>query len=118
MTGTRNTRCVQIEDEEAIASLACYIQENLDGNLSCTILAQKACMGKTKFKQCFKEYFGCPPATYVTTARMQYAQTLLETTKMPVAEVASHVGYRKAGAFAEAFRRYSGVQPSIYRKSA
>ena len=41
---------------------------------------------------------------------------LLNSTDEPIAHIARAVGYRKPGAFAEAFRRRTGVPPSAYRR--
>ncbi|WP_195471602.1 helix-turn-helix domain-containing protein, partial [Eggerthella lenta] len=40
----------------------------------------------------------------------------LNSTDEPIAHIARAVGYRKPGAFAEAFRRRTGVPPSAYRR--
>jgi transcriptional regulator GlxA family with amidase domain len=46
---------------------------------------------------------------------MARARTLLDTTAMPIAEVASAVGYTDPLYFSRHFRRIHGVNPSGYR---
>lgn len=107
-----------MDDELALAEVARYIEDHLDADLSCGTLARRACMGKTKFKERFKTEFGLPPATYVTDLRMRRARSLLAGTALPIAEVGRRVGYRKAGAFTEAFHRRTGMLPSEARRRA
>ena len=103
------------DDREALERLGEYIRGNLAANLSCEELARRACMGQTKFKTAFKACYGTSPKAFVTEARMERAIELLRTTDMPVSRIAQNVGYRKPGAFAEAFRRHAGVVPSALR---
>lgn len=103
------------EDREALEKLGGYIKENLGTNLTLEELARHACMGQTKFKLAFKAHYGTSPKAFVTEARMDRAAELLHTTDQPIAFIAQRVGYRKPGAFTEAFRRRTGVLPSALR---
>lgn len=103
------------DDRKALESVGDYIREHLAADLSCGELARRACMGQTKFKTAFKACFGTSPKAFVTEARMEQAIELLRTTDLPIAHVAQSVGYSKPGAFAEAFRRHTGVLPSAMR---
>jgi len=49
-------------------------------------------------------------------ARQLVSQRLLETTSMPVCEVAVALGYADSSGFIRAFQRWSGVSPSSWRK--
>ena len=49
--------------------------------------------------------------------RLKVARELLRETEMPVHEVAARLGYRKPGAFARAFTRWTGQTPRAYRQS-
>ena len=64
----------------------------------------------------FKAAYGTSPAAFVADARIERAIELLNSTDEPIAHIARAVGYRKPGAFAEAFRRRTGVPPSAYRR--
>jgi AraC-like DNA-binding protein len=46
---------------------------------------------------------------------MQHGAALLQTTDLPVSEIAHRVGYRQAAQFAKAFRRDHGLSPSGLR---
>ena len=45
------------------------------------------------------------------------ARQLLESTRMPVAEIAGFLGYANPGAFTRAFYRWAGVAPTRWRES-
>lgn len=104
------------EDCRALDTLCRHIKESPHADLSCEELARQACMGQTKLKAAFKATRGISPAAYVTRTRMESAADLLNTTDLTIAQVAHAVGYRKPGAFAEAFRRHTGVVPSAVRR--
>ena len=52
----------------------------------------------------------------LTIIRMENAEQLLRDTAMPVADVASAVGYDSAEHFIRTFRRHTGETPSSYRQ--
>ena len=52
----------------------------------------------------------------VETSRAEIAGDLLERTNASMAEIAHHLGYRHQGDFTRAFRRWSGVAPSEFRR--
>lgn len=48
--------------------------------------------------------------------RSQMAGELLETTDVPIADIARRLGYQNQGNLTRAFKRWSGVSPSVYRQ--
>ena len=112
----RSAPSLSKEDRAALDDLSAHINGNLAGALSCEELARRACMGQTKLKAAFKAAYGTSPAAFVADARIERAIELLNSTDEPIAHIARAVGYRKPGAFAEAFRRRTGVPPSAYRR--
>jgi AraC-like DNA-binding protein len=52
----------------------------------------------------------------VSAGRLRVAKLWLAESTMPVAEIASLLGYKEATNFARAFRRLTGVAPSVYRR--
>jgi AraC-like DNA-binding protein len=48
-------------------------------------------------------------------ARYEIARQLLETSELEIIQVAETLGYADASAFTRAFRRWSGITPSIWR---
>lgn len=63
----------------------------------------------------FRDLLGQPPIRYLAGWRMHVAQGLLRTTELGVATVARRVGYDSEVAFSRAFKRASGLAPSVWR---
>ena len=53
----------------------------------------------------------------VATSRLRMAKTWLTESDMPIAQIASTLGYTEASNFARAFRRQTGVSPATYRRN-
>ncbi|UZE96316.1 AraC family transcriptional regulator [Alkalimarinus alittae] len=51
------------------------------------------------------------------SVRFDKAKQLLQTTNLPIDEVASRLGYQEAASFNHAFQRWSGTTPSKFRKN-
>ena len=106
---------VSYTDLLCMEKIRAYIHANYVSMLPIERLARLACMSPTKFKTVFKAATGFPVARYVTQTRMEKAAELLRETDLPVAEIAHRVGYKKAGAFADAYRAFTGYLPSETR---
>jgi AraC-like DNA-binding protein len=107
-----------MSDRERISSVKAYIEDHYDAALTISQLSKLACMSPSKLKYSFKAAFCRTVYGYLTEVRMRCAQCLLADTDLCVARVAERVGYKKAGAFAAAFRKYTGRLPREARKAA
>lgn len=52
------------------------------------------------------------------SVRFEKAKQLLQSTNLPIEDVASRLGYQEAASFNHAFQRWSGTTPSKFRKGA
>lgn len=59
---------------------------------------------------------GTTPIQYQQALRLAHARTLLETGRLPVAEVAAEVGYADRVAFGRLFKRHTGLTPAAWRQ--
>jgi AraC-like DNA-binding protein len=66
----------------------------------------------------FAELGGTTFRAELNAVRMQHAAELLQTTALPVAEIARRVGHRQPAQFAHAFRRHHGLSPTALRRAA
>lgn len=112
----RKTKIPQ-EDKEMLESLVRFIGDHFADELSIETLAKIGCMGTTKLKKNFKQYFGCTVAEYIQNVRIDHAEHLLAYTELPVGEVAKAVGYTSAGHFAKLFANSKGILPIEYRRT-
>jgi AraC-like DNA-binding protein len=94
------------------------IHEKPEDDWTVESLASKVGMSRSAFAARFAQLVEEPPLTYLTRWRMQKASRLLETSQAGVAEVAKRVGYDAEAAFSKAFKRWTGVAPGAYRRTA
>lgn len=97
------------------AVLLDWLTDNLHRDLDTRMLAARACMSERHFRRRFTSEFGMSVGDYLTRTRVTKAQTLLETTSLPVASVAKQCGFSSAEAMRYAFSRQLEVTPSAYR---
>lgn len=79
-------------------------------------MAAFAHMSRARFCKRFVEIAGQPPAQFVTLIRMKLAAAILGSgARTP--DAAERVGYQSESAFAQAFKRVTGVQPGAWRRT-
>jgi len=79
-------------------------------------MAAFANMSRARFCKRFVEIAGQPPAQFVTLIRMKLAAAILGAgARTP--DAAERVGYQSESAFAQAFKRVTGVQPGAWRRT-
>ncbi|MEU1300147.1 AraC family transcriptional regulator [Streptomyces shenzhenensis] len=80
-------------------------------------LAAEVGLSRTAFARRFTDLVGEPPLTYLTRWRMTLAGRLLRESDLPLASVATRVGYGSEYAFSKAFRRALGQSPGAHRRA-
>jgi transcriptional regulator GlxA family with amidase domain len=80
-------------------------------------LAARALMSRRSFVRHFKAATGATPHAWLLTQRLSRAEELLETTALPVEQIAGQVGFRSAAVFREQFVARRGVAPRDYRRT-
>lgn len=98
------------------AALLDWLTENLHRDLSTAELAQRACMSERNFRRRFEAELGQSAHEYLTRARVIKAQSLLESTALPLSGIAARCGFRSPAAMRYAFQRRLDVTPSDYRQ--
>ncbi|VVD84019.1 AraC family transcriptional regulator [Pandoraea horticolens] len=102
---------------DAFGRLAAAIIESPGERWTTDAMAEFVHMSRARFCKQFAEIGGQPPAQFVTLVRMKTAAALLrEGVSLP--EAAEHVGYQSESAFAQAFKRVTGIQPGAWRRQA
>jgi AraC family transcriptional regulator len=93
-----------------------YIHEHLDGALSLDHLAAVARVSPYHFARLFKNSTGLPPHQFVIAQRVERAKELLrERDPLPLAEVATEVGFSDQSHFTRHFKRLVGVTPRRFQ---
>jgi transcriptional regulator GlxA family with amidase domain len=104
-------------DADRLAGVIAWARANLDRPLSLDELAARALMSRRSFVRHFKAATGATPHAWLLSQRLNRAEELLETTGMPIEQVAGRVGYRSAAVFREQFAARRGVAPSAWRRT-
>jgi transcriptional regulator GlxA family with amidase domain len=94
-----------------------WIVENLHADLGTTGLAKRACLSERSFRRRFEAALGLSPQQYIAQARINKAQSLMESTALSLGDIARRCGYGSADAMRYAFAKTLEVTPSEYRKS-
>ncbi|MFH8890916.1 GlxA family transcriptional regulator [Streptomyces sp. NPDC017949] len=103
--------------DERLAEVLAWVRENLHEPLPVAELARRAMMSKRSFARRFAAATGTTPHAWLRGLRLSGAEELLETTDLPVEEIARRVGYGSAAVLREQFVRRRGVPPRSYRRS-
>ncbi|MYX93461.1 helix-turn-helix domain-containing protein [Streptomyces sp. SID486] len=104
-------------DDERLAEVLGWAREHLHEPLPVTELARRAMMSKRSFARRFTAATGTTPHAWLRSLRLSRAEELLETTDLPVEEIAHRVGYASAAVLREQFVRRRGVPPRSYRRA-
>jgi len=91
--------------------------ERLHEPLSVEALARHAHMSPRTFARRFVAETGHSPKRWLTAQRIHHARRLLETTDLPVEEVARRSGFGTAAALRTHFARATATRPTTYRRT-
>lgn len=99
------------------AAARAFALSNLDSPLDLAALARHARMSVRTFTRRFRDETGLSPAAWLTRQRVEHARLLLETTDLPVDEVARRAGFGTAVSLRAHLRAAVGVSPLNYRRT-
>ena len=92
-----------------------YIAENLDKDLSLSILASIAGMSPHYFAELFKKSTGETIHAFVLNRRIDSAKARLSDPERSIIDVALDVGFQNSSHFARVFRKMVGTTPSQFQ---
>jgi AraC family transcriptional regulator len=93
-----------------------FIEEHLAEEISLASLAELVNLSLFHFARAFKQSFGVPPHRYHSARRMDRARSLLQRPALSVTQIGVQTGFRETSSFTRAFRRFTGVTPTEYRR--
>lgn len=99
----------------AVERVRDYLRRHLDERISVAGLASMAGLSPSHFGALFRRQVGVPVIRYLTGLRMARARDLLDTTDLPVGEIAARTGYRDPFYFSRQFRAVHHTTPLRYR---
>ncbi|MCI7107239.1 MAG: AraC family transcriptional regulator [Lachnospiraceae bacterium] len=95
--------------------LLSYIQQNYCGRITLSELSSQFHLSQKYISRYFKEHFHLTLSQYLNYLRMTHAKHLLETTSLPVTEIAMQSGFSNVSYFIRAFKENFGMAPLQYR---
>lgn len=104
-------------DEISLAPLLEWMQTQLDQPLPVTAIAQHAHLSVRTLARRFRQQTGTTPASWLLTARVRRARTLLETTNHSIDHIAARSGFGSTAHFRTTFSEIVGSPPGRYRKT-
>lgn len=93
-----------------------YIEQHLSENLELQKIADQVFLNQDYLTRIFKQSTGVSVKSYIVNCRMERAKLLLQTSRLPIADVAYQVGYYNYASFNRAFKKYSGTSPQGFRQ--
>lgn len=93
-----------------------YIETHLAEKISAIDLADLLEMSTGRLFRAFKISVGITPFRYIARRRVEFACTMLRTTREPLSQVAIACGMCDQAYLCRAFRRQTGMSPSEWRR--
>ena len=94
-----------------------YIDDHFQEAITLQALADQLHVNKYHLAHSFAEDYGISPINYLIARRIEDSKTLLGTTDMNVAKIASFSGFASQSYFSQCFRRITGMTPNAFRSA-
>lgn len=92
-----------------------YVDAHFTEAVRVDAIVKKIAISRSGLHHLFRQFTGLSFKNYLTAKRMQLAQNLLATGKMPIASVAAACGYNDFSVFYRAFKKTTGKAPKDFR---
>jgi len=114
----KSTDMLAVENPEVAEALR-YIQANFyRTNLSVSTIVEAGKLPRRSLEMAFRNEFNRSILSEILRVRMKHARHLLETTDLPVADVAIRSGFANLNSFHRVFRTQSELTPRSFRTAS
>jgi transcriptional regulator GlxA family with amidase domain len=103
--------------DRGLAATRAWALEHLHEPLTVAGLAVHARCSERTFARRFRAETGTTPLQWLLRERVSHARRLLESTDLPVEDVAGRAGFGTAASLREHFRRATATSPVAYRRT-
>lgn len=111
-------RVVRSASEHEAVVLKTYIDTHIDVPLDIDALAQTIYKCPSQTIRIFKKHYNVTPYTYHSAARIKEASRLLESTDMPIKDIAFTLGFNDEHYFSATFKKQLGFTPTEFRRKS
>ena len=94
-----------------------FINSNYMNSITVQEIADYVNLSRSYLYKMFIKNLGISPQRYLINLRMYKATLLLKSTKLPIGEVASNVGYSDSLLFSKTFSKHFSMSPLNYRNN-
>lgn len=105
-----------VKNQDRILTMLAYIQENYDKKLTLQEIADASAVSTRECLRCFQASIRQSPMEYLIQYRLQMAAKLLQTTTLPISEIAMRTGWGSSSYFTKMFHQAHGKTPNAHRK--
>ena len=104
-------------EPEALA-LKEYLDRNYNQKYDIEALSKLIYKCPSQAIRIFKKHYNVTPYTYHSSVRIREASRLLETTDLPIKDIAFQLGYSDEHYFSASFKKQMGITPSEFRRKS
>jgi YesN/AraC family two-component response regulator len=103
----------------AVKKIIYYLNENYENKISLDQIAHNMYLSPVYISKIFKEETGESPINYLIKIRLEKAKDiLLNSDAGSIKSIANSVGYEDVYHFSKLFKKYYGISPLYYKKTA
>lgn len=103
----------------AVKKIINYLNENYENKISLDQIAHNMYLSPVYISKIFKEETGESPINYLIKIRLEKAKDiLLNSDSGSIKSIANSVGYEDVYHFSKLFKKYYGISPLYYKKTA
>lgn len=111
------TRQSEASDLSSLKSMITYIEEHYTEHITLSDIARSGTCCKSKCSMLFKKYLRDTPISYTTRFRLRRSLSTLLGSNTSIADIAYENGFGGASYYCEAFKKYYGMSPLLYKKN-
>lgn len=102
--------------DESVEAMKAYLQDHLSERVTLETMEAHFQWAKSTIINKFIRQYQYTPMKYLANLRMMEAERLLIETRASMTAISESVGYDSPSNFARAFKQFTGLSPSDYRK--
>ena len=95
-----------------------YIQLKYSESINMNDIASTCGLNRSYLSRLFHNATGTTIKGYLLSYRMKTAENMLKATQHSISYIGAAVGYNDIFTFSKAFKKYSGLTPSDYRRDS
>ena len=105
-------------NEKLVREACFYILEHAEEPIDFAAMSRRLGTSYSTLRRTFRRHTGLAPNQYLLQIRIRKAESLLNTTTIPIQEIAEKTGFQSMYYFSRIFRIKTGLSPREYRKKS